>query len=44
MIKWDIMKGEDNDDDDDDDINLRLEGASETNCLRPLKGYRDVLS
>jgi len=31
-------------DDDDDDIDLRPEGASETDCLRPPEGYRDVLS
>jgi hypothetical protein len=34
----------DDDDDDDDDIDLRPEGASETDCLRSPEGYRDVLS
>jgi hypothetical protein len=35
---------DDDDDDDDDDIDLRPEGASETDCLRSPEGYRDVLS
>ena len=40
----DIVSVDGADDDDNDNINLRPEGASETNCLRPPEGYRDMLS